>query len=179
MKIKGKKVILRTLSVNDAKAFCVWLGDPELVSLLSPNNMPQPSLKEEKDWIQKAIKNKDEFHLAIDTIDGEHIGSIGLNKIDKINQKAEFGIMIGNKKYWGQGIGTEACYLICQYGFTKLKLHRIYLKVFAFNVRGIKSYQKVGFKKEGILRQDIKRGKFRHDTIIMGLLKNELTKSKI
>jgi len=91
---------------------------------------------------------------------------------------AEFGIFIGDKKYWGQGCGTEACRLIVDHGFRKLKLHRVYLRVLAYNIRGIKSYQKVGFKVEGRLKEHIYRDGFYHDEIVMGLLREEYLKLK-
>ena len=174
--LKGKKVILRPLSLNDAPRFCRWLADQEVTKFLAIYESPAPSVKEEMEWIKKARRDKNNFRLAIDTIDGVHIGSIALNKIDRFTKRAEFGIFIGDKKYLGQGLGTQACQLIIDYGFKKLKLHRIYLRYIAYNIRGEKSYLKCGFKIEGRLRDHTFRDGYFHDQILMGLLAGEYLK---
>ena len=85
----------------------------------------------------------------------------------------EYGIFIGNPRYWGQGLGTEAGRLAVGWAFRKLRLHRIELRVFAYNIRGIKSYQKIGFHPEGRLRDYIYRDGVYHDEIMMGILRKE------
>ncbi len=174
--LKGKKVILRPFVLDDARRFAEWLSDPEVTKFLSIYDQPPPTLKEERDYIKRARKDKDNLRFAIDTIEGRHIGSIGLNKIDKFHKRADYGIFIGDKKYWGQGYGTEACKLIVGHGFKKLKLHRIHLTCIAYNIRGQKSYEKVGFKVEGYLRDHIFRDGYFHDEIHMGLLRSEYFK---
>lgn len=175
-KIKGKKIILRPLSIRDAKNFTKWLTDPEVTKFLEMHERPAPTLKEEKNYILKKKKEKDAVQFCIDAIDGEHIGTVALDKIDNYNKRAVFGIFIGNKKYWGQGCGTEAGKLIVDFGFKKLKLHRIHLNVYGFNIRGYKSYIKIGFKKEGVLRQHRYRDGFYHDDIVMGILRSDYLK---
>ena len=64
----------------------------------------------------------------------------------------ELGIAIGDKSAWGQGYGSEAVRLMCDYGFTFLGLHTIYLWHVAFNERGHQAYLKAGFKEAGRLR---------------------------
>jgi len=177
--LKGKKVILRPLSLKDAPRFCKWLNDREMTKFLSVYDAPPPGLKEEKEWIQEAQRTKKDLRLAIDTIDGVHIGTTSLRGIDNPSKRAEFGITIGDKKYWGQGYGTEACKLIVDYGFKKLKLHRIHLTCIVYNIRGKKSYEKVGFKVEGRMREHILRDNAWHDEIHMGLLRSEWQKKKL
>ena len=175
--LKGKKVILRPFVLKDAERFCQWLADREVTKFLGVYyDDPPPTLAEEKSWVKRARQDQNNFRLAINTIEGVHVGSVGLNKIDRFNQHAEFGIFIGDKKYWGQGLGTEACKLIVDYGFKKMKLHRIFLRHIAFNIRGHKSYWKVGFKEEGRLRQHIFRDGYFHDQILMGILREEWQK---
>lgn len=176
--LKGKKVVLRPLSLKDAGRFCRWLADREVTKFLSMYDQAPISIKEEMEWIRKSNRDKSNFRLAIDTIDGRHIGTVSLNSIDDFNKNAEYGIFIGDKRYWGQGYGTEAGKLMVDYGFKKLKLHRIYLRYLAYNIRGLKSYLKAGFKSEGRKRQHIFRDGFWHDEVLMGILREEYLKNK-
>ncbi|MDX9892894.1 MAG: GNAT family protein [Patescibacteria group bacterium] len=177
--LKGKKVILRPLSLTDAPRFCQWLKDREVTKFLSIHDQPPPSLQEERDWIRRTKTHKQNVVLAIDTIDGQHIGAISLRFSLGEDKVANYGISIGDQRYWGQGYGTEAGELMIEYGFKKLRLHRIHLECIAYNIRGIKSYQKLGFKIEGRLRDQIWRDGYWHDQIHMGILEQEyFNKSK-
>ncbi len=174
--IKGKSVILRPLSLKDAPNFCFWLSDMEVTKFLGMYEAKSPSLKEEKEWIKKKQKSKKDVVFSIVADGSIHIGTVSLIKIDKFNKKAEFGIMVGDKKYWGQGYGTEAGRLMVDYGFRKLKLNRIYLRYIAYNIRGEKSYKKIGFRPEGKSRQNIFRDSYFHDEFMMGILRSEWLK---
>ena len=101
------------------------------------------------------------------------LGMTGLHKIDPRHRHAEFGIMLGDPDRWGQGHGSEATRLMVRYGFETLNLHRIWLHVYEDNARGIRAYEKAGFRKEGVLRQDCFREGRYWDTIVMGLLREE------
>jgi len=57
-----------------------------------------------------------------------------------------------------------------------MNLHRVYLRVFEYNLRGIRSYEKCGFKKEGVLRQDRYDNGEYHNTVMMGILRDEFKK---
>lgn len=101
------------------------------------------------------------------------VGSVYLRDIDKKNDKAEFGIFIGEEDCLGRGIGPESARLILNYGFDELKLNKIYLRVLAKNIRAIKSYEKIGFINEGIHRQDVILDDKAQDVIFMSILKEE------
>ncbi|KKQ55311.1 MAG: GCN5-related N-acetyltransferase [Parcubacteria group bacterium GW2011_GWA2_38_13] len=176
--IKGKNVTLRPLVMSDAKNFCLWLADSEVTIFLQIHGEPSPTLSEEKRYIMSTKKDlsKRQFSIAVA---GVHIGTLALSSISEKNKRAEFGIFIGDKKYWGQGCGTEAGKLLLHYAFQTLGLHRVYLSVIGYNIRAIKSYEKIGFRIEGRERQYFFREGHYHDKIIMGILKNEFTfKSK-
>jgi len=176
--LKGKLVTLRPLSLKDAPDYCRWLADREVTQFLSRwFHQGPPTLKEEKEWIKKSFKEKDDLNFSIDSADGVHIGSVSLKDIDRENDHAEYGIFIGDKKYWGQGCGTEAGRLIIDYGFRKLKLHMIYLRMIGFNIRGEKSYRKIGFKPAGVYRQAMKLRGVYHDSKSMDLLREEWLKN--
>jgi RimJ/RimL family protein N-acetyltransferase len=84
-----------------------------------------------------------------------------------------FGIMIGEKEFWGRGVGKEATHLIVQYGFHRLNLNRIGLGVMAEHEAAIRCYQAVGFKAEGTFREEMFCDGAYKDRLWMGLLRSE------
>jgi RimJ/RimL family protein N-acetyltransferase len=173
MFIKGEKVILRPIKMSDAPRFVKWLNNPEVHKFLQTRR--HLSLAFERKWLRNALKSKSNINLAIETKDGTHIGSASL-EINADHNRAVFGIVIGDKNYWDHGLGSEAGRLIIDYGFKKLKLHRIELGVLEYNPRAMKVYKRLGFKKEGVNSEHILfRGKY-YDDIHMGLLDREWKK---
>ncbi len=171
--IEGEKVRIRAIEKSDIAEIMKWINDPEVKSNLLMR-YPVSQYQEER-WIETALgtDNQRNKTFALETKDGVYLGGIGLHKIDWENSNAEVGIVIGKKEYWNKGYGTDAMMAILDFGFNQMNLHRIYLRVFEFNQRGIRSYEKCGFKKEGILRHDRYREGRYYDTIMMGILKEE------
>jgi len=172
-KLVGKKCYLSPVDVNDVDKFVEWLNDLELTKylLIYPHII---SIENEKGFLEK-LSNEHTYSI-IENDTNELIGNCGFNNIDHINQTAEVGIFIGNKKFWNKGYGTEALSLLLDYGFKALNLHNVFLKVYSFNERAVKSYEKIGFKIIGKTREALLRGKERHDIILMDLLYNDFYK---
>jgi RimJ/RimL family protein N-acetyltransferase len=173
--ISGESVRLRGVEESDIDKFVTWLNDPEVIQNLLifwPLTM-----KQEEKWFEELSKREPyEQPLAIEikTDTGwELVGNSSLQKFDWITRCAEAGIFIGNKAHWGKGFGSEAMKLLLQFGFNRLNLNRIYLHVFETNPRAIRSYEKVGFKHEGRLRQDFYKNGQYIDVLIMGILRSE------
>lgn len=98
------------------------------------------------------------YLFTIDLLkDKQFLGICGLNRVDSIHRSALLGISLHNKRYWGQGLGSEAVQLLMGFGFNVLNLHRIYLTVFEDNLRAKRLYEKVGFKETGFRRDCIQR----------------------
>ena len=104
------------------------------------------------------------------------IGELSILDIDSPNHAAVFRIAMNHTKHTGKGFGTEAMELIIDHVFNGLKLNRLQLEVFSHNVRGIRAYEKVGFIKEGILREALFYQGNYSDEIIMSILKSDLEK---
>ena len=75
-----------------------------------------------------------------------HIGNVKLGPIDWVHRRAMFGIMIGEKEFWGKGAGEEVTRLMVEYGFYRLNLRRIGLVVFEEHRSAVRCYEKIGFK---------------------------------
>jgi RimJ/RimL family protein N-acetyltransferase len=174
--LKGKSVLLRPVKRSDISYFLKWFDDPE-VTLYLGLYLPTTEMAEEK-YIEElgTTRAKSDAVLVIEAIEGDStrpIGNCGLHEICPKDHNANFGIVIGEKDYWGKGYGTEAARLAINYGFHELNLHRISSSAFAFNERSIEFHRKVGFREEGRLRQaDFKNGQY-HDRVIFGILREE------
>ena len=172
--MEGKKIRIRALEKKDLDSVMQWVNDPEITKNLSSFFLYPVSKEQEEKWLEN-IHNFDATDkvFAIETRAGVYLGNIGLHKINWKNRNAEMGIVIGKKDDWDKGLGTDAGLTLLDFAFNRMNLHRIYLRVWDFNLRAIKSYEKCGFKKEGILRQGhFEDGKY-HDVIMMGILKAE------
>lgn len=170
--LKNKLVILRPPRMADAPNYCRWFADPEVTRFLERHEDP-PTLREERQFLRERPRVPNLAFWAITTASGEHIGSVSLMKISREHARAEYGIMIGNPRYWGQGYGTAAGRLVVRYGFRQLKLQRISLLVYAYNTRGYRSYRRIGFRREGRLRDHFYRAGVHHDAFVMGMLRRE------
>jgi RimJ/RimL family protein N-acetyltransferase len=177
--LKGPRITLRPIRLSDATNWVRWFGDPEVAQYVSPN-VYKISLKKEKEHLKDIIKRPKDITYSIIVEDGKHIGSVGLHLNPKSIYNAGFGIIIGDKSYWGRGYAGECIKLLGDLAFKKFKINRWQLTVFKENKKAIKAYKKAGFKTEGILRQTIKSrvdGKF-HDEYIMSILKEEWKNKK-
>jgi RimJ/RimL family protein N-acetyltransferase len=171
--ITGTKVRLRAFREDDLKNSVAWLNNTAVTRFL--NHMRPWSLIEERAWLERIMRNEDPSSVTfvIETPDGEYVGSVGLVHIDPKNRSAEAGIVIGRTEEWGRGLGTDAMKTLLRHAFEELNLHRVALRVYSFNERGLRSYRKLGFSEEGRLREALFRHGAWHDVILMAILQGE------
>lgn len=156
-------------------AFARWDRDTEFNRLADSDPVQLWSQKKVKEWMEKDLENDpmDAIRFSIRTLaDDKLIGFIGLRP-DWVQADAWVGIGIGERDYWGKGYGTDAMRLILQYAFLEANLRRVTLALHSYNSRALKSYEKAGFKVEGVLRSDTLREGRRTDGIVMGVLRAE------
>jgi ribosomal-protein-serine acetyltransferase len=103
---------------------------------------------------------------------GAWVGSIGLNSIHPLHRKAELGYWL-DKAVQGQGVMTRAARSLIEYGFERLDLHRIWLRVRVNNVRSAAIPARLGFYREGVIRQDEWCYDHFTDHVVFGLLRAE------
>lgn len=173
--IYGKRIRLRAVEREDVAKFHVWVNDPEVTFGLA---MYLPlSMRDEEEWFA-ALSKRDpaERPLSIEIRKGKTwklIGNCGAFSMDIVNRSSELGIMIGDKSEWNKGYGAEAMTLLLKHGFETLNMNRVFLRVYAENVRAVRSYEKAGFVLEGRMREAVyKHGKY-DDVLFMSVLRSE------
>jgi diamine N-acetyltransferase len=111
--------------------------------------------------------------LLITTHDGEAIGRIGYVELDRRNRHAEIALQIGEPGYWGRGYGSDALLAFLGYLFHQLNLHKVWLRVEAFNARAQRAYEKCGFRRDGVFREHTYLGGRYYDSLIMAITEEE------
>lgn len=170
----GEKVRLREYRREDLLLKVSYVNDTEVVHGLVAD-IPYPlTLHEEELWYEAISGTKDTYKFAIETLeDQQYIGGCSINDVDWKNSVATVGIFIGDKNYRGKGYGADAMRVLLRFIFLQMNLNKIRLIVYSFNKSAITMYEKMGFKLEGILRQEIFRDGQYHDKLAMGILRED------
>ncbi len=103
-------------------------------------------------------------------VDGELLGEARLDGLNLHDRRARLATGLYDVAQLGQGLGREVIGLVLSHAFVTLALHRIDLRVIAFNERAIRCYRACGFIEEGRERESARLGEHWYDDIIMGLL---------
>lgn len=168
--LRGDRTVLRPLSAQDLRRCVKWFSDPNVLQFLARSSVL--TLAEEERWFREYERKPDEQIFAIE-VDGTHVGNVGLHRVDRTHRKAVLGIVIGEPTLWSKGYGTDAVRAALRYAFHDLGLHKISLEVLRENARAIRVYEKVGFAKEGVMRDEVhKDGRFL-DVLRMSILDHE------
>jgi RimJ/RimL family protein N-acetyltransferase len=168
---------LRAFERDDLEQVIRWVNDESITRNLSDAFIYPVSRSDEMKWLESvALANHREKVFAIVKETGELIGSVGLHNLNWVERKGELGILIGEKSCWGKGYGKEAILAILHIAFNRMNLHRVYLRVFENNERAIRLYEKCGFRREGLLREDHYYAGEYFNTLVMGILRDEYLK---
>ena len=166
--LSGLKIILREKRVDDAPDDYAWRTDQELADLdaTRPVTMSyQEFLKYTKDEL--VFQSSSSQRLAIDTLDGRHIGNCMCYDINLRRGEAELGIMIGDREYWGRGYGTDSVETLLSHIFDAIPLNRVYLHTLEWNMRARRCFAKSGFRDV----KNVRRGGM--DFVLMEVLRAE------
>lgn len=151
--LKGKKVYLKLFEEEDIPNKVKWINDPAIQDTLN-YDIPT-SVSKTKRWFSNMVMDPSRREFSIFTEeDNRHIGFCGLIHIEVPAMKAELHCVIGEKDYWSGGYGTDVYRLLVDYGFLELGLNRIYGYQLLHNFGAHRVVEKLGWVREGLLRQD-------------------------
>lgn len=166
---------VRLIPVNETHAENMfhWMDDPEIRRHLGLRR--EPTLEKTVEWIQNATANPETIRAFAILSGNAHVGNVVLDRFDRFLSTARFFIYIGENR--GTGLGRAATRAVVEEGFGTLGLHKIWLTVHRGNLRAINAYLDVGFKIEGVLRDEFLLDGNRVDVFYMGILKEDFLRS--
>ena len=147
-----------------------WLNDKEMSEIILSADTKM-TLEECRAYAEALILSNDENFFAITTNDtSKHIGNFRLGLHDRTNSRVRLGMMIGNKSFWGKGIGTEVVALGLEFAFNTLNVHKVYLDVREDNLAAINIYEKNNFFHEGVLKDHVRKNDRFYDLVNMSVI---------
>lgn len=165
--LEGKRLVLRSVKEGDVPRLVEIMREPEVAKWAF--------LLEEYDLLGTSPDGADAISTFVVTLDGVTIGWIcGYEKSEPDYRHAGIDLFLTTAAH-GKGYGPEAIRLVCRFLFDDRGHHRVVIDPAVDNTRAIRAYEKVGFRKVGVMREYERRldGKF-HDGILMDLLKSDL-----
>ena len=168
----GRRVYLRPFERDDLPYIQRWSNDAELRRLTG--EVAPMSRAETEKWYKELLADKDRMWFVIALKKSDRvIGEAGLLRMFRPWRATDISIIIGEKDAWGKRYGTEAGRLLLDYAFKRLGFHRVSIGVVGFNKRALKFWESLGFKKEGVHRDEYYYNNEYSDFIMMSILEDE------
>lgn len=166
---------LRQMTYDDAPDYLAYLSDPE-VNRYVPSECLPTTLEAAKNEIQYNLdlfRFKRSIFWAIASKEtNQFLGSCGFNYWNRDHWRGEISYDLA-KPYWGKGVMTQVVRSVLGFAFTQMQMHRVEATATPTNLASLGVLKKVGFKKEGVLReQKLLHGKF-YDAVILSLLQKD------
>lgn len=146
---------LRPLEEKDALISYNWRNDPTIWKHTGSRPDREITQEIESNWIRAVLERKSEvrFAICVKSTD-EYIGNVQLTSITE--NSAEFHIFIGEKNYWGKGLGTAATSQMLSIAQSEFQLNEIFLWVSVENKAAIKAYNRCGFIEDEVIDDQVK-----------------------
>lgn len=154
--LEGKKIILRNIELTDCtEKYVSWLNDKEVNRYLE-SRLTVQTLDSIQGFVSNIIESEDNYMFAIINKEtNEHIGNIKIGPIHPVYKNTFIGYLIGEKRYWNTGMGSEAVYLAVKFCFDNLNLHKVSAGTISLNLRSSGILEKMKFRKEACLRDAV------------------------
>lgn len=172
--MKDSDIYLRVLERTDISRTTIWMNNPEIGDIMG--YLPVFTVEDQLRWYEKTSGDKSRYIFAICLNASEvHIGNVGLGNVDYVHRHAMVNIFIADKEYRGRGLGTQAMKLILHFAFNRLNLNKVFLRTSRRFSGAIELYEKLGFVREGVMRQHYFTDGQWEDKLIYSILHSEYT----
>ncbi len=169
---EGERLYLRPVELEDLdRGWLNWINDPQISYYILASG---PTERAELEKFYRESQPPTAYMFAIcDKSNDKYVGNARLSEVDQKNRKCLYGRLIGDVDYRGKGYGTEVLTMLLRYAFVELGMNRVHSIALAGNEMSLRNNEKVGMKREGILRQALFwRGEF-HDVVKLAMLRTE------
>lgn len=171
--LHGERVWLRPLEERDLPAYVAAVNDRE-VGGMAGYTVPQ-SVSQATAWWNRIMEGwgRDGFYFTVCELgDDRFIGIAWLKGLNLMHGNAELAIFM-DREHIGTGFGADAQRALLEFAFRSVGLARVYLTAFAGNARAIRSYEKLGFRHEGVMRSAWRGARGLEDGVLMAILREE------
>jgi ribosomal-protein-alanine N-acetyltransferase len=173
--LQTERLILRDLAQSDFDAVHEYASDPLVTRYTSfgPN-----TADETREFLMRSIgaasatPRRSYTFAAVERSAGQLIGGCGLEPCDGTGQHFAFGYCF-NRNWWRRGFGKEAASALVQFGFARLKAHRLWAHVFAGNTASVRILKGLAFREEGLTLQSLYLRRSWHDILTFAQLRSE------
>jgi RimJ/RimL family protein N-acetyltransferase len=172
--LEAVRVRLRPLQPRDVDGLYEVFSNAEVMRYWSTPPLPDKDAAEQlvAEIIRDVASGKMMKWAIARISDDRSIGTATLFNPDLSNGRAELGYALG-RQYWGQGLMGEALQTLLTYAFEVLELRRLEADVDPRNAASIRTLERLGFKREGFLRERWHVDGEIQDALFYGLLKRE------
>ncbi len=171
--LRTERLVLRPLTRADAAELHTVFSDPEVMRYWSnPPHRDQARTEAMIEMINEDFERREVLQWGIEReADGRLLGTVTLIA-DGEQPRAELGYIIG-REHWGQGFAGEAQRRAIGFAFEELGLHRLEADTHPENAASLRSLERLGFRREGLLRERWTVAGRVSDSVILGLLASE------
>ncbi len=142
-----------------------WLNDPQVTYFTEVTGVHAPDAT--RAYVQMSNQSAASAMWRIISDNDLHIGNIRLSNINQRHARADVALLIGDKDYWGRGVGTKVISMVSTYAFSDLKLEKLSAGLVAENVGSYQAFLKAGFDHEATLKDHAILDGVRHDVHLM------------
>jgi RimJ/RimL family protein N-acetyltransferase len=176
--LQGPRVRLRTPVPADVPALFAVYSDPQVMRYWS--NAPYTAIEQAQTKLAELDRGNRTGDFCAWAIAHNHddilLGTCSLFEINPSHRRASLGYALGSA-HWNQGLALEATRLAVQYAFGVLQLHKLEADVDPRNASSLRLLDRLGFAREGLLRERWHVAGETQDSVICGLLARDYAAS--
>jgi RimJ/RimL family protein N-acetyltransferase len=170
--LRTARVSLRQLTAADTADIFAIFSDPEVMRYWDHGPMTKPSdASAYIEQIHDGLRRRQLFQWGVsDASAGRIVGTCTLTHLSAAHQRGEIGFALA-RSHWGRGIAAEAVTTVVAFAFERLDLHRLEADADPRNDRSLRLLERLGFEREGCLRERYYVEGERQDAVLLGLLR--------
>jgi spore coat polysaccharide biosynthesis protein SpsF (cytidylyltransferase family)/RimJ/RimL family protein N-acetyltransferase len=152
LEMEGERICLKMLLPGDVTDDYVdWMNDEDITQFLESRDRTYTA-DDLIEYVKSMSESPDDFLFGIFLREnGRQIGNIKIGGLNRRHNFADTGLIIGDKREWGKGFGTEAIALASKYAFETLKLNKLIAGMYANNIGCYKAFICAGYREAGRL----------------------------